>query len=312
MSAAVRLAHQGDRDDDRRHGAGARRARSSSTQPVAGVLRRVARRGSRGGDRPRSAGARLWPARSPGRCRRRRPPRVRARDLRDPARVRAADAVDLQRPRVHPARVSCGGPRRRAARRAVPPYRGPPQADITDPGRQCPASAGPLTFGLPPTRARRRADAADGRGSAARPRSVGEVHDNYAAALGGVAGHAGLFGTAPAVGAFARAVLRAARASAARAAPFSPELVAPFTDEKHASPAARARSAGIRCCRLRRAARGCRRRRSATSGSPAHRSGSIRCATATSCCSTNRVCGGGTLDEMRTVRRAFHDALGDV
>jgi CubicO group peptidase (beta-lactamase class C family) len=25
---------------------------------------------------------------------------------------------------------------------------------------------------------------------------------------------------------------------------------------------------------------------------------------------TNRVCGGGTLDEMRTVRRAFHDALG--
>src|SRR5258708_4596501 len=27
---------------------------------------------------------------------------------------------------------------------------------------------------------------------------------------------------------------------------------------------------------------------------------------------TNRVCGGGTLEEMRTVRRAFHDALGDV
>ena len=27
---------------------------------------------------------------------------------------------------------------------------------------------------------------------------------------------------------------------------------------------------------------------------------------------TNRVFGGGTLDEMRTVRRAFHDALGDV
>jgi serine-type D-Ala-D-Ala carboxypeptidase len=30
---------------------------------------------------------------------------------------------------------------------------------------------------------------------------IGEVHDNYAAALGGAAGHAGLFGTAPAVGA---------------------------------------------------------------------------------------------------------------
>jgi len=35
----------------------------------------------------------------------------------------------------------------------------------------------------------------------------GEVHDENAAALGGVAGHAGLFGTAPAVGAFARTVL---------------------------------------------------------------------------------------------------------
>jgi CubicO group peptidase (beta-lactamase class C family) len=33
---------------------------------------------------------------------------------------------------------------------------------------------------------------------------VGEVHDQNAAALGGVAGHAGLFGTGPAVGAFAR------------------------------------------------------------------------------------------------------------
>ncbi len=36
---------------------------------------------------------------------------------------------------------------------------------------------------------------------------VGEVHDENAWALGGAAGHAGLFGTAGAVGAFARAVL---------------------------------------------------------------------------------------------------------
>jgi CubicO group peptidase (beta-lactamase class C family) len=27
---------------------------------------------------------------------------------------------------------------------------------------------------------------------------------------------------------------------------------------------------------------------------------------------TNRVCGGGTVDQMRTVRRAFHDALGST
>ncbi|MCC7044684.1 MAG: beta-lactamase family protein [Acidobacteria bacterium] len=38
---------------------------------------------------------------------------------------------------------------------------------------------------------------------------VGEVHDENAGALGGVAAHAGLFGTAPAVGRFARAVLHA-------------------------------------------------------------------------------------------------------
>jgi CubicO group peptidase (beta-lactamase class C family) len=37
---------------------------------------------------------------------------------------------------------------------------------------------------------------------------VGEVHDENAAALGGVGGHAGLFGTAAAVGAFARHVLQ--------------------------------------------------------------------------------------------------------
>ncbi|CAN5392013.1 serine hydrolase domain-containing protein [soil metagenome] len=40
---------------------------------------------------------------------------------------------------------------------------------------------------------------------------VGEVHDENAWALGGAAGHAGLFGTAGAVGAFARAVLRTLR-----------------------------------------------------------------------------------------------------
>jgi CubicO group peptidase (beta-lactamase class C family) len=40
----------------------------------------------------------------------------------------------------------------------------------------------------------------------------GEVHDENAWALGGVAGHAGLFGTAPAVGVFARRVLATCRA----------------------------------------------------------------------------------------------------
>lgn len=56
-----------------------------------------------------------------------------------------------------------------------------------------------------------------------------EVHDNYAAALGGVAGHAGLFGTAPGIGDFARAVLRAALGDASLPVPFTPALVARAT-----------------------------------------------------------------------------------
>src|SRR5262249_36000203 len=57
---------------------------------------------------------------------------------------------------------------------------------------------------------------------------VGEVHDNYAAALGGVAGHAGIFGTVDAVGAFARTTLRAARGDGRQPAPFRPAPVATF------------------------------------------------------------------------------------
>jgi CubicO group peptidase (beta-lactamase class C family) len=50
----------------------------------------------------------------------------------------------------------------------------------------------------------------------------GEVHDENCWVLGGVAGHAGLFGTAAAVGAFARAVLRTIGGATGPALP--PEL----------------------------------------------------------------------------------------
>lgn len=49
---------------------------------------------------------------------------------------------------------------------------------------------------------------------------VGEVHDENAYALGGVAGHAGLFGTAAAVGAFARLVLQTTRRETALGPPW--------------------------------------------------------------------------------------------
>ena len=68
-----------------------------------------------------------------------------------------------------------------------------------------------LSFGAPADTRERTAPTGDDpwRGR----RLVGEVHDANAWALGGVAGHAGLFGTARAVGAFARLVLRAIRTS---------------------------------------------------------------------------------------------------
>ncbi len=54
----------------------------------------------------------------------------------------------------------------------------------------------------------------------------GEVHDENAAALGGVAAHAGLFGTAHAVGAFARLVLQTFRSSTSLGSPDAMRLFA--------------------------------------------------------------------------------------
>jgi serine-type D-Ala-D-Ala carboxypeptidase len=140
---------------------------------------------------------------------------------------------------------------------------------------------------------------------------AGEVHDNYAAALGGAAGHAGLFGTAPAVGAFARAVLRAARGAANGPQPFTAALVSAFTTRTSVSGSSRAlgwdtmlptSSCGTRMSR-------------AAFGHVGYTGTSLWIDPGRDryfVLLTNRACGGGTLDEMRTVRRAFHDALGDV
>ena len=58
---------------------------------------------------------------------------------------------------------------------------------------------------------------------------VGEVHDENCFALGGVAGHAGLFGTAAAVGAFARHFLQVMNG---RAGEFSLESIREFTTRR--------------------------------------------------------------------------------
>ena len=140
---------------------------------------------------------------------------------------------------------------------------------------------------------------------------VGEVHDNYAAALGGVAGHAGLFGTAPAVGAFARALLRAARGDRDCPPPFSPELVADFTTKSAVPGSSRALGWDTML-----PTSSCGTRMSPQAFGHVGFTGTSLWIDPTRdryfVLLTNRVCGGGTLEEMRAVRRAFHDALGDV
>jgi CubicO group peptidase (beta-lactamase class C family) len=137
---------------------------------------------------------------------------------------------------------------------------------------------------------------------------AGEVHDNYAALLGGAAGHAGLFGTAAGVGAFARAMLRGARGDESVPAPLSPALVRRATTRTNVPGSSRALGWDTM---LPTSSCG-------TKLSPAA-FGHVGF-TGTSLwidpvldryfvLLTNRVCGGGNEAQIREVRRAFHDAL---
>jgi CubicO group peptidase (beta-lactamase class C family) len=165
-----------------------------------------------------------------------------------------------------------------------------------------------LRYGIPESAANRTApteplpeDVRRGR------RLVGEVHDNYAAALSGVAGHAGLFGTASGVGAFARAMLRGARGDAALAPPFSPDLVTRATTKTRVPGSSRALGWDTM---LPTSSCGTKLSPSAfghvgfTGTSlwidpPRDRYYVLL---------SNRVCGGGTEADIKEVRRAFHDA----
>jgi CubicO group peptidase (beta-lactamase class C family) len=137
---------------------------------------------------------------------------------------------------------------------------------------------------------------------------IAEVHDNYAAALGGVAGHAGLFGTVNSVGSFARMVLRAARGDASVPAPLTPDLVARATRRSDVPGSSRALGWDTM-----RPTSSC-----GTEMSPAA-FGHVGF-TGTSLwidpprnryfvLLTNRVYAGSTSDAMQTVRRAFHNTL---
>ena len=140
---------------------------------------------------------------------------------------------------------------------------------------------------------------------------VGEVHDNYAAALGGFAGHAGLFGSALAVGLFAQTLLRVARGDTSQPAPFSPERLRYLLTKSTVAGSSRALGWDTML---------------PTSSCGTHMTPSAFGHVGFTGTSlwidpdrdryfvllTNRACGAGTLDEIRAVRRAFHDALGDL
>jgi CubicO group peptidase (beta-lactamase class C family) len=166
-----------------------------------------------------------------------------------------------------------------------------------------------VTFDLSPAERRRAAPTVPMAEDLRRgERLIGEVHDNYAAALGGMAGHAGMFGTALAVGEFARIVLRAARGDRTQPAPFSPELVRQFTSRSAVPGSSRALGWDTML-----PTSSCGTRMSASAFGHVGFTGTSLWIDPERdryfVLLTNRVYGGGTIDQMRDVRRAFHDAL---
>ena len=139
----------------------------------------------------------------------------------------------------------------------------------------------------------------------------GVVHDNYAAALGGVAGHAGLFGAAPAVAAFARIVLRAARGDEHCPYPFTPDLVRLFTTKSQVPGSSRALAWDTML-----ATSSCGTRMSASAfGHVGYTGTSLWIDPERDryfVLLANHARGTASRDALRNVRRAFHDALADL
>ena len=139
----------------------------------------------------------------------------------------------------------------------------------------------------------------------------GVVHDNYAAALGGVAGHAGLFGSAAAVGAFARVVLRAARGDEHGPYPFTPALVKLFTTRSRVAGSSRALAWDTM-----RVTSSCGTHMSAAAfGHVGYTGTSLWIDPERNryfVLLTNHARGGASRDALREARRAFHDALANL
>ena len=169
-----------------------------------------------------------------------------------------------------------------------------------------------LAFGLPQDLRRQAAPTRPEPDDPRRGRLLaGEVQDTYAVALGGEAGHAGLFGTADAVGAFARTVLRGARGDTSVPPPLTPALVERALQKSRVPGSSRALGWDTML-----PTSSCGTRMSARAFGHVGFTGTSLWIDPTPdryfVLLTNRACGGGTVDEMRLVRRAFHDALEDL
>ena len=169
-----------------------------------------------------------------------------------------------------------------------------------------------LTFDLPPARRQAAAPTVPMDDDPRRGRTLmGEVHDDYAAALGGIAGHAGLFGTAGAVGGFARVVLRSVRGDTGTVPPFSPELTRQFVARSAVPGSSRALGWDTML-----PTSSCGERMSAAAfGHVGFTGTSLWIDPARDryfVLLTNRVAGHGTVDAIRDVRRRFHDVLAPV
>jgi CubicO group peptidase (beta-lactamase class C family) len=139
-------------------------------------------------------------------------------------------------------------------------------------------------------------------------RLVGKVHDNYAAALGGFAGHAGLFGTAAGVGTFARTALRAARNDLTLWPPFTPAAMRRATAKSVVPGSSRALGWDTML-----PTSSCGSRLSASAFGHVGFTGTSLWIDPQRdryyVLLTNRACDGGTTEQMQEVRRAFHDIV---
>jgi CubicO group peptidase (beta-lactamase class C family) len=136
---------------------------------------------------------------------------------------------------------------------------------------------------------------------------TGTAHDEYAALLGGAAGHAGLFGNVAAVGRFAQTVLRGTRGSHAVCSPLSRGIVALATARSTVPGSSRAlgwdtmlptSSCGTQMSQ-------------AAFGHVGFTGTSLWIDPQLDryfILLTNRACDGGTSEDLQRVRRAFHDA----